>query len=234
MKKWFLFFPLLYLNSFIANSQAAESEVRLLQMLDSTRKSFSVSKYFADIYFNTTCRAVAFFNKGPKPEKDFIQRLEIRFAFYFFRSAEAYTANDTITEVWRSYYSDSALSPLQYTLLGINAHVNGDIFQALVTEFSADELKKHKSSYSKFNKALVKEYNQFYDKWYNSHHRTQLLHTLSMGMSKFYGRTLLKKWRKRQYKLALWYYQDPDKFKILQQKVRLKRNRIDQLILRQL
>lgn len=234
MKKSLLLSFILYWIILNASSQVSDSEIQILQKLDSIRKSASVSKYFAEIYFNTTGRAITYLIDKPSPEKEFIRRMEKRFASYFFRAVDANFKDEKMPEEWNSYYSDTSLSPLKLSLLGINAHINGDIWQTLVTEFSVNELKKYRYSYLKFNKELAKEYNNFYDQWYNSQPRIRVLHMLSIGMSKFYGRTLLKKWRKRQYRIALLHYQNPEKFKVLEQKVQLKRKRINQLILHQL
>ena len=215
-------------------SQVSEEEIRLLHKLDSARNSGYVARYFAALYFNTTVRAVNDFEHDEDAAKKFIQRMETRFAHYFFNAAEAFIQKKEIPPVWKAYFSDTSLSPLQYQLLGINAHINGDIWKALTTEFSFSELQENKKAYFQFNKGLTIEYRRFYDESFRATAKTALLDNLSLGLSRLYGKSMLVKWRKRQMQLALLYFSDRTKFDKEITKVNRKMEHINNLILHNL
>jgi hypothetical protein len=216
------------------SSQGNGIETRLLKKLDSIQNSSTVAKHFAGLYFSVTRRAISFFENSPIQEKTFINRLETRFASLFLLSADAYKNGDTIPTVWKCYFGDSALSPLQYKLLGINAHINGDIWQALTAEFSLQEIKDGRKSYLRFQKALTKEYRLFYEESYRADSKVRLLHRATAGLDKPYGKLILIRWRKRQLKLAILYYSDKEKFNRKLAKLNLKIERINRLILNNL
>lgn len=88
-------------------AQASNTEILLLEKLDSVRKSSSISKYFAELYFKTTVEAVNFFLNNNKKKKNFITRLETRFTSFFFRSVDAYNRWTDIPEEWNAYFAKS-------------------------------------------------------------------------------------------------------------------------------
>ncbi|MBK5271642.1 MAG: hypothetical protein JJE22_11585 [Bacteroidia bacterium] len=151
---YLLLLSLLY--SFTCFSQTNDKV--LLQKLDSVNKSTSVASYFASLYLATTQNAIHFFSKYKQPVQQSFQRFENRFADYFFSSAEACYQKEEIPFEWNDYYSNASLSPLQYQLLGINAHINGDIWKALTTEITLQEIRQIKKNYKRFNKGLNEIY----------------------------------------------------------------------------
>lgn len=227
-----LFFMLL--AGHVAAAQATDTEFRLLSRLDSVRKSTSVAKHFAAIYTETTALAILFFQYADTAEKNFIERLETAFAGYFFRAADKGREGKTAADGWVAYFGDTSLSVLQYELIGINAHINGDIWQALTTTFTPEEIKRYKNSYLRFQEILVKQYKDFFDQSVQTHPLTRTLHRLTLGLDKFYGKLMLAKWRKRQLKLALLYFNDPAVFRQQWKKLQQKMKRTNQLILRRL
>lgn len=215
-------------------AQISNEEIGLLRKLDSIQKSSSISKHFAELYFKTTVEAANFFLNSGKKEKDFINRLETRFGSFFFRSVEAESTETAIPEEWKAYFSSPDLSPVQYKLLGINAHINGDIWQALTAEFSLQELKENRESYLRFEKGLLKIYHDFYIESFEANSKIRLMSSISARMDKLYGKLLLNKWRKRQIELAMLYYTDKNKFCVRLQRLRQKMGHINHLILHNL
>ncbi|MBI5858847.1 MAG: hypothetical protein HZB42_14545 [Sphingobacteriales bacterium] len=216
-----------------SSSQVSDDEINLLKQLDSIQNSNSVSKYFGSLYFKTTADAVNFFLEKENKEREFIHRFEIRFAAFFLRSAEAYRSGNSIPAEWESYYTDS-LSPLQYKLLGINAHINGDIWQALTTGFTPDEIRAGRKSYYKFEKSLIKIYRDFYNESFESNRKIRLMSSATGGLDKLYGKLMLGRWRKRQIELALLYFSNKPKFFIRLRKIHEKMNRINRLVIHNL
>lgn len=214
--------------------QVSNREIGLLQRLDSIKNSISVSRHFAGLYFNATSKAVGFFLSKPEKERLFIQKLETSFADYFFRSAHAFAEGATVPEEWETYFKDSTLSPLQYQLLGINAHINGDIWQALVSAFSLEEIQNGRKSYFEFNKELINQYREFYNWSLSEDARIKLLHTATAGLDKLYGKLMLIRWRKRQMRLATLYFTDKIRFNKQLRRLNKKMRHINQLILHNL
>lgn len=215
-------------------AQLSQGEIVLLQKLDSLKKSPSASRLFAELYFSTTVKAVNCFLNKPKQEKEFIRRFETRFAEFFFRSADASTQQIPIPREWKAYFDDTALSPLQYQLLGINAHINGDIWQALTAEFSLKEIQENKGSYFSFQKGLMQQYREFYAGSWKEGSKIRLLHIMTAGLDKLYGKLMLLRWRKRQLQLAVLYYTNKDKFNKRLGKLHQKMEHINQMILQHL
>jgi hypothetical protein len=233
LKKW-LITSLLCVAARSVPAQVSEQEIMLLQQLDSISRSASVARHFAALYFETTANAAGFFSSAKPDARHFIIRFETAFAGYFFHSVSAYNHGDTIPPVWKSYFSDTGFLPLQYQLLGINAHINGDIWQAMTSAFSWEELQNHKKDYMGFQKSLVKQYHRFFETSVTTHSKTRLLHRLSLGLDKFYGRLVLMRWRQRQWKLARLWYTRKDLFHRKRARVERKREHLNRLIINSL
>ena len=221
----FLLFPL------ILFSQVSDREIFLLKKLDSTRKTPVIASHFASLYLQTTISAVNFFEHDNDGVKKYIQRLETSFASFFFRAAEAYRLNTEIPKPWKAYFEDTTLSRVQYQLLGINAHINGDIWQALTTEFTLQEMLENERAYFVFNKGLTKEYRRFYEIAIGTDPKTHLLNNISLGLSRLYGKMMMVRWRKRQVQLAILYFSDPTRFENMLKKVQRKMEHINNMIL---
>lgn len=220
--------------SFISSGQINDAEIHLLKKLDSIAHSSDVASHFARLYLEVKKESIIFYQHYDSSKKSFIKRFEHSFARLFFDAAEAYHKGDTTSPVWKTYFEKSGLKPLQYELLGINAHINGDLWQALVKEFSWQEIRPYRKIFMRFQKGLALIYGGFYNKAILESPRIKMLHHLSLGLDYFYGRFMLKHWRKRQIRLVEWYFNKPEKFGVKMIKLNKKRNNIDQLILRHL
>jgi hypothetical protein len=218
--------------SYGLQAQETDPDIRLARQLDSLSKTTTVSRHFASLYLETTLIAVEFFNNAPAGEKQFIEKLEQHFAGYFFNAATA--AEKDRSPVWQAYFRDSTLSPLQYQLLGINAHINGDIWQALTSAFSLAELKQYKKSYNRFQSGLKQQFRHFYQDNRKAAPVTKLIDRGSGGLAGQYGTFMLSRWRKRQYRLAILHFTNPGKCLKRLAGITRKKEILDRLILRHL
>ncbi|MBN8675750.1 MAG: hypothetical protein J0L56_16575 [Chitinophagales bacterium] len=216
--------------SHLVTAQISDNSVALLARLDSVRQSNSISKHFAAIYFETTIGAVNYFSRADERVQQLMERLELQFASYFFRAAEAYAQNEKIPPAWQAYYQDSSTSSLRYILYGINAHINGDIWQALTGTFTAAEIEELKPWYFAYYNELQKEYDTIYRRALAHNKKLKLLHTLTEGLDKAYGKIMLKHWRNRQIRLAVLYYNDRVLFEKRLKKLQRKTRWLDRLI----
>jgi hypothetical protein len=233
VKKWLLSVLLYIFMPLSCLSQVSDAETTLMRRLDSVQHTNSVAKHFAGIYFETTRNAIDFFQEADAPVKNFIQRLETRFADYFFQSAEGHKQKD-VSDNWSVYYADTSRSYLQFVLLGANAHINGDIWKSLTTEFTLEELKKYKQHYLNYQKGIKDIYLSIYADAITINSRIRLLHQLSFGLDKLYGKLMLARWRKRQMKLAILYFTDHNKFDKKLRNLNSKMDHLNHLILRHL
>lgn len=229
-----LFCCLFFLLPIFLFAQFNDTTIGLLRKLDSVRNSSTVSRHFAGLYFNVTAGALDYFSKEDKPVQDFMQRLENRFADYFLLAAEAYNRGADLPVAWKNYYTDTSLTPVQYLLVGANAHINGDIWQALTSEFSLQELKQYKRVYYRYNKKLKAELLNIYDEAFNAVPKLRLLHFLSAGLDKQYSKLMLLRWRKRQMKLSMLWFTDRDRFQTKLTGIRKKMAKLDKLVLQNL
>jgi hypothetical protein len=226
LKKILLLVILIYTSGLSAISQTNG----LLEKLDSISKTQSISRHFARLYYYTTVEAVNFFAGSEDETRGFMEKLEENFGDYFIRAAQAFENKQTIPVNWRYYYADTNRSAIQYLLLGANAHINGDIWKALTSGFSLQEIRAAKKEYFHFNKGLKKIYAAVYQAAIADSKKIRRLHRFSFGFDKLYGKLMLKKWRKRQMQLALCYFTDKKKFE--KNKMILDRimNHLDKLI----
>lgn len=212
--------------------QYNEKTAAILLKLDSLRNANSVSRYFAAIYFEATDNALSFFSKMDQRIQELTERCEARFASFFFLADDAYRNNRKVPAEWEAYYEDSTAPSLRYILFGINAHINGDLWRSIVTEFSAAEIAEFKHSYMKFNRELSRYYKKLYESAYDSSRKIRTIHHASFGLSKSYGKLLLYRWRKKQIRLAGLYYSDRALFERKLKKSRQKMSRLNNLIRR--
>jgi hypothetical protein len=145
---------------------------------------------------------------------------------------QAHENNTNIPYEWKAYYADNTSSNLRYVLFGINAHINGDIWQALVTEFSLQEIRLLKPLYYSYRKKLAGDYNVIYEMAITSNTKIKWFHVLSFGLGKVYGRAMLHRWRKRQIKLAELFYTDKVLFQKKLDRLHRKTDRINNKIRR--
>jgi hypothetical protein len=116
--------------------------------------------------------------------------------------------------------------------MGANAHINGDIWQTMVASFSLDEIRKLESDYKDYNRSLGKLFNDLFSMGTKSHKRLRDLHLITLGLDKVYGRMMMRKWRSRQFKLAVLHLKNNEKFKKLKRRTDKKREKIDRMIIK--
>jgi hypothetical protein len=213
---------------------AGRNHCGLLQKLDSVQGSPLVSRHFAELYFNTTAKAVVYFSRANKPVRELMRRFEQRFACFFLTAANAYGQKEEIPPAWKTYFTDSSLSRLQYFLLGANAHINGDMWQAMTTEFSLQELKTFKNPYYRYNRKLKEALFFVYNTAFDTAPGIRLLHGLSVGFDRIFTRLMLVRWRKRQMKLSLLWFTDKEKFAVKFEGLQKKMAVLDKLVLQNL
>lgn len=214
-------------------SQQQVLPLELVTKLDSVRMCTGKEKHFGELYLQTTHLAEKYIETLPDNDRQLMKKLEESFAIYFFRAIDSSNKNAEVSEEWRNYFNGN-YSPLQLRLMGANAHINGDIWQALAYNFSVEEIRRLKPFYKNYDRSIRKIYEGLFESGIRTDKRLHDLHVLTLGLDKVYGRMMLQKWRNRQMRLAILKFEDQDKFVTLKKKVDRKRNNIDNMIIRRL
>lgn len=202
---------------------------QLLFQFDSLSKTNSPAAHFASLYKETLERNTVFFETASADTKRLAVRFQQQLATYFLNAGR----QTNTAENWNLYFNNSKLNKQQYILLGINAHINGDIWRALTTAFSKDDFVSFKPIYYSFLRSgMIAQYNAFYTQFTNQNKKIRYAGTLSLGLTKSIGRHLVFKWGKRQFKLAEYWYSNKALFFKKEKKLQNKINRVNQLILK--
>ena len=205
----------------------------LTTRLDSITMCSGKERHFGELYLQTTWLADLYIEALPGEGRILMKRLEESFAVYFFKAIEANNNNEEVPAVWKNYFHGN-YSSLQLKLVGANAHINGDIWQALADNFSIEEIKHLRPFYKNYNRSIVKTFDELYASAIRSDKRLRDLHVITFGLDKVYGRILLRKWRNRQLRLAILKSENPKRFNALKKRIGKKRGRIDKVISRRL
>jgi hypothetical protein len=182
----------------------------LLDTLQEISQSNTPAKYFAKMYYNAIEITNVYAATKPDSVRAFIFGFESVFAPTFFKSYRNFKAHQPQVFAWQRYYADTTLNELQYQFMGMNAHINGDMWLALKDKYCYDTLKKYRQPLLQFQKTL----NSFFDSIYVSgkqYKKIRRLHLLTLGTDKIIGRRMIFRWRKRQEQMALLFYSDPKK-----------------------
>src|SRR5689334_13913371 len=126
-----------------------------LYQLDSIGHSPSIGRYFGDLYYRFLLLVEEQLKRSDTATERLVRNFESVFAKFFIDACIAYKNGEQIqlTE-WRKYFSDSTLQPIQYYLLGANAHLNGGLSSAIAGSYTPDEWKTIKKKYYLFNICL--------------------------------------------------------------------------------
>ncbi len=100
-------------------------------------------RFFLGTYRRTTVAVAEEMRRGLFIDPVWVERWDIEFASLYLDAVEAWGAGQAVPGPWAEAFgaeSDGGrLPPLRHTLLGINAHINWDLPQALLAAISDDE-----------------------------------------------------------------------------------------------
>ena len=203
----------------------------LLSRMNDLAGSSQPTAHFVQLYKRTTEQAALFYEDTDRETREFIEQLQTRFAAIFFEAWYLNEAGAAVPGHWQMFFHCRNLKPVQYSLLASNAHVNGDVCEALTDKFTEEEIRRQYTSFLCYNKGLLPVYDEFYQQVFQCSTSVRILHYLSAGLSKRYGYRCLRQWRRRQIELALLHYRHPTRFRLRMKWHRIKMKIIDQLII---
>jgi hypothetical protein len=100
----------------------------------------SSRKHFLGTYLRTTVAVGEAIRDKVFEDPDWVERLDVVFADLYLDAYHLYLAGAPVPRPWRlAFDAPSYLQPLRHVLLGINAHINLDLPQALLRVIAVDE-----------------------------------------------------------------------------------------------
>jgi hypothetical protein len=122
-------------------SQAVESVVRTMQeRLDGLTPEQAYLQEFLGTYRRTTLAVGKAVDEGAFEDPGWVERWDVTFAELYLVALDAHLAGEKPSRPWRLAFDASPdLPALRHVLLGINAHVNYDLPQALLAVISDDD-----------------------------------------------------------------------------------------------
>ncbi len=204
-----------------------------LEKIDSIAQSPGIARHFCRVYEATLKYISSQIRDWDSASTRFISTFSVHYVDYFLNPCIAsQNGNISPSSPWKFYYSHPGLQTWQFILIGVNAHINADMWRALVDIFSEIEIRHQKINFLASQRSVGKVYRSFLDTLsaQNSHFR--LLNHFTGGLPEKIGERILYKWRHRQVKLAILYYCNPQKFGRLLARVNRKKENTDNLILR--
>jgi Family of unknown function (DUF5995) len=121
--------------------EAVESVVRTMQdRLDGLTPDQAYLREFLGTYQRTTLAVGKAVDGGAFVDPEWVERWDVAFAELYLVALDAHLAGGTPSRPWRlAFDAPPDLPALRHVLLGINAHVNYDLPQALLEVISDDD-----------------------------------------------------------------------------------------------
>lgn len=113
---------------------------RMQRRLDTLPPEIAHRRVFLGTYLRTTQAVGAAIDRGGFEDPDWVEAWDVAFAWFYLAAHDNDLADEPVARPWRLAFDAPAdLPPLRHVLLGINAHVNYDLPQALLAVISDDD-----------------------------------------------------------------------------------------------
>jgi hypothetical protein len=121
-------------------TDVGEVVARMQSRLDALPPAARKRRVFLGTYLRTTAAVGAAIEAGAFEDPAWVARWDVAFAELYFRAHDADRTGAPVTRPWRlAFDAPEDLHDLLHVLLGINAHINYDLPQALLTVINVDE-----------------------------------------------------------------------------------------------
>ncbi len=220
----------LYTTNFFYSSSI---EGNSIHQADSIANTTGIARHFAGIYKLFMENISLQLKNADSTTQRFVTKFEKGFIDYFLKACIAYKNGNLPPESdWNCYFSHPDAQTWQTVLLGVNVHVNSDMWQALVANFNETEIRHYKNQFLGLQPSIVKGYSSFFGTVMTQNNYLKFINSFTIGFAKIIGERILYKWRRRSVHLAILYYHDPTKFEKKLVSVKRKKQKIDKIILR--
>jgi len=113
---------------------------RMQALLEPLQAADDPRQYFHATYLRTTIAASQEIDRGGFLDADWVERWDVAFADFYLDALRAATAGQLPSRPWQvAFGAPRDLPALRHVLLGINAHINFDLPQAIVAVISDPE-----------------------------------------------------------------------------------------------
>jgi hypothetical protein len=116
---------------------------RMQGLLEPMASSDDERRHFLATYLRTTIAVRGWIERGAFLDTDWTQRWDVEFADLYLQALESWNATGTAPGPWSIAFAAAAggprIPPVRHVLLGMNAHVNYDLPQALIAVITDDE-----------------------------------------------------------------------------------------------
>ncbi len=120
----------------VGRAGGIDAVVHRMQRISAPLPARDGVRAFNDMYLETTRRVADALRAGAFADRDFVDRLDVRFADLYFAALEAHERDPrTAPRCWRVLIEARdrpGTNPLQHALAGMNAHIAFDLPRALV------------------------------------------------------------------------------------------------------
>jgi hypothetical protein len=109
--------------------------LRILRFIDATCFDADGLKWFNWEYLQVTAAVEALVAAGDFVDPAWLSELDVQFARLYFRALEGFLSNAPCPGCWRALFTrrgQTQIARIQFTLAGINAHINRDLPAAIV------------------------------------------------------------------------------------------------------
>jgi hypothetical protein len=122
---------------------------------------------FCDTYRRTTQRVGEAIGRGEFHDSEWVTKLDVRFAQYYFDALSQWDQTQLTVEPWQIAFDESTAqrtTALQDIALGMNAHINHDLVLAIVDVLGpSDDLDKRRADHDHINVVLARIVNEIQD-----------------------------------------------------------------------
>lgn len=165
-------------------------------------RSTTIARHFASIYLKTD----SLLHEHAAITDSFSTQLNLRFGMQFreafLQAAHASSNQSTIPPVWAFYFRDSNRHPFTYWLLGVHAHIIGDMPVILAGSLSPTELRHHKRSFRRLNSVFDQQTDWAIQRILTDQKQLRIWHRLSFGMDRIVAKHIVHRWRAKAFRRA--------------------------------
>jgi len=113
---------------------------RMAALLEPLQADGDRRRYFHATYQRTTIAVAEELDRGGFADPEWVERWDVAFADLYLDALEASLAGRAPARPWEVAFNASAdLPPLRHVLLGMNAHINYDLPQALIAVITEEQ-----------------------------------------------------------------------------------------------
>jgi hypothetical protein len=142
--------------------QSIADVLQSLRTIDTTCVDGDGLKWFNWLYLQVTQAVEARVNSGGFNDSAWLAQLDVQFARFYFSALESWLSGQPASTCWQVLFSSrdqATVARIQFALAGINAHINHDLAEAIVTTCQVtgttpDHGGTHYNDYSALNSTL--------------------------------------------------------------------------------